>query len=105
MRDLPRAIGISCVLCLAIYVLTVIAFHTTLSTNEVLGSEAVAVTFANRLYGKVGPTMDILQRSSLCLPFLYFFGYSLFHYTLLLNIYFTLKSFFNISAIHSLICF
>ncbi len=52
VRDLPRAIAISCVMCLIIYVLTVVAFHTTLSTNEVLGSEAVAVTFANRLYGK-----------------------------------------------------
>jgi amino acid transporter len=54
VRDLPRAIAISCVLCLVIYVLTVVAFHTTLSTYEVLGSEAVAVTFANRLYGKGG---------------------------------------------------
>jgi amino acid transporter len=57
VRDLPRAIAISCVLCLAIYVLTVIAFHTTLSTYEVLGSEAVAVTFANRLYGKVNESV------------------------------------------------
>ena len=53
MRDLPRAIAISCVVCLVIYVLTIIAFHTTLTTTEVLGSEAVAVTFANRLYGSM----------------------------------------------------
>lgn len=51
VRDLPRAIAISCILCLLIYVLTIMAFHTTLSTSEVLGSEAVAVTFANRMYG------------------------------------------------------
>ena len=49
MRDLPRAIFISCVICLLIYVLTIVAFHTTLSVSEVLGSEAVAVTFASRL--------------------------------------------------------
>ncbi len=34
-----------------VYVLSIVAFHSTLSTYEVLGSEAVAVTFANRLYG------------------------------------------------------
>ncbi|TRY80082.1 hypothetical protein TCAL_09329 [Tigriopus californicus] len=51
VRDLPRAIGISCIITLVIYVLTIVAFHTTLSPAEVLGSEAVAVTFANRMYG------------------------------------------------------
>lgn len=29
VRDLPRAIGISCTLCTVIYVLTIVAFHTT----------------------------------------------------------------------------
>jgi len=53
VRDLPRAIAISCSLCLVIYVLTIISFHTTLTSAEVLGSEAVAVTFANRLYGRM----------------------------------------------------
>ena len=53
VRDLPRAIFISCLACLVIYVLTIIAFHTTLSVPEVLGSEAVAVTFAGRLYGRM----------------------------------------------------
>merc|ERR1711931_462294 len=36
---------------MCIYLLTIVAFHTTLSVSEVLGSEAVAVTFAARLYG------------------------------------------------------
>ena len=35
MRDLPRAIAISCVIVLLIYVLTIVSFHTTLSTAEV----------------------------------------------------------------------
>ena len=35
VRDLPRAIAISCVIVLLIYVLTIVSFHTTLSTAEV----------------------------------------------------------------------
>jgi len=52
VKNLPRAIAISCILVTVVYVLTNIAFYTTLSVPEVLGSEAVAVTFAERLYGK-----------------------------------------------------
>lgn len=64
VRDLPRAIAISCIACLAIYVLTIIAFHTTLSPAEVLGSEAVAVTFAGRLYGSMAWIIPIFVACS-----------------------------------------
>lgn len=50
-KNLPRAIFISCVLVTVVYTMTVVAFHTTLSVAEVLGAEAVAVTFADQLYG------------------------------------------------------
>ena len=51
VKNLPRAIAISCILVTVVYVSTNVAFYTTLSVSEVLGSEAVAVTFAERLYG------------------------------------------------------
>jgi len=51
VKNLPRAIGISCTLVTVVYVLTNIAFYTTLSVPEVLGSEAVAVSFATKMYG------------------------------------------------------
>jgi len=51
VRNLPRAIAISIILVTIVYVLTNIAFYTTLSVPEVLGSEAVAATFGEILYG------------------------------------------------------
>lgn len=50
-RNLPIAIILSCTLCTAIYALTIVAFHTTLSVSEVLTADAVAGTFAERLFG------------------------------------------------------
>ncbi|XP_023935482.1 large neutral amino acids transporter small subunit 1 [Bicyclus anynana] len=51
VRNLPRAIAISCTLVTVVYTFTNVAFYTTLSPAEVLGSTAVAVTFAERLFG------------------------------------------------------
>lgn len=50
-RNLPLAIAISCSLVTVVYVLTNVAFYSTLSPAEVLGSAAVAVSFADRLFG------------------------------------------------------
>ena len=43
VRNLPRAIAFSIILVTVVYVLTNVAFYTTLTVPEVLGSEAVAV--------------------------------------------------------------
>lgn len=51
VKNLPRAIAISCTLVTVVYVLTNVAFYTILSPDEVLGSSAVAVTFAERAFG------------------------------------------------------
>ncbi|XP_066969963.1 large neutral amino acids transporter small subunit 1 isoform X5 [Macrobrachium rosenbergii] len=53
VNNLPKAIYISISLVTVVYVLANVAFYTTLSPAEVLGSSAVAVTFADRLYRPV----------------------------------------------------
>ena len=49
---------------MVIYVLTIVSFHTTLSIPEVLGSEAVAITFANRMFGPLSWIMPIFVACS-----------------------------------------
>lgn len=51
VRNLPKAIAISLILVTFVYVMANVSFYTTLSATEVLGSSAVAVTFAERLFG------------------------------------------------------
>lgn len=51
VKNLPRAIAISCTLVTTVYVLTNVAFYTILSPEQVLGSGAVAVTFAEQSFG------------------------------------------------------
>ncbi|CAM6031435.1 unnamed protein product, partial [Sphagnum compactum] len=51
VKNLPRAIAISCTLVTVVYFFTNVAFYTILSPEEVLGSEAVAVTYADRCFG------------------------------------------------------
>ncbi|XP_075233052.1 Y+L amino acid transporter 2 [Lycorma delicatula] len=64
IKNLPRAIGISCTLVTVVYVMTNVAFYTTLSPAEVLGSEAVAVTYANQLFGVLAWTIPVFVAMS-----------------------------------------
>ena len=50
-KNLTRAIGISLVVCIIIYVMTNIAYLTTVSPEEIKVSRAVALMFGEELYG------------------------------------------------------
>ncbi|GAB0087400.1 Y+L amino acid transporter 2 [Sergentomyia squamirostris] len=59
IKNLPRAIAISCTLVTVVYVFANASFYTILSPEEVLGSEAVAVTFADRMFGNMAWTIPV----------------------------------------------
>lgn len=59
VKNLPRAIAISCTLVTVVYVFTNVSFYTMLSPEEVLGSEAVAVTYADRVFGMFAWTIPV----------------------------------------------
>lgn len=63
-RNLPLAIAISCSACTIIYVLTNIALYTAISPDEMLYSPAVAVEFANKLFGPFAFVMPIFVACS-----------------------------------------
>lgn len=63
-RNLPKAIVISVSLVTVVYFLTIVAFHTTLSVAEVLTAEAVAVTFATRIFGSFAVLVPVFVAMS-----------------------------------------
>ncbi|KAH8294962.1 hypothetical protein KR018_004734 [Drosophila ironensis] len=59
VKNLPRAIAISCTLVTVVYVMANVSFYTILSPDEVLGSSAVAVTYAERAFGMLAWTIPV----------------------------------------------
>ncbi|XP_065352928.1 large neutral amino acids transporter small subunit 1 [Cloeon dipterum] len=63
-KDLPKAIAISLPLVTVVYVLTNVAYFAVLTQNEILASEAVAVTFGSRMLGAMNWVMPFFVACS-----------------------------------------
>jgi L-type amino acid transporter 8 len=63
-RNLPIAILVSCLFCTVAYVLTNVALYAVVSPEDMNKSDAVAIDFANHVFGKFAFIMPIFVACS-----------------------------------------